>query len=386
MGNISVGSGNAITQVVTPAVPMAKHELSKIEELNVTISDGDHQYTVSAEAQYLFEMQKHFQRLDAAGQEKALEYLAQSNNPLQHKVIESFRSLQAHAEDYRTGKIKIVNDEAERLRAQNFLNTGLIIDGTTEIGVRPNGTDVFRLDGKQNYFPATSTESNPSLFKQLEALEKAASGLLRNRDAANAFGAVSNALVYSEHILLSADDVLHYNYAIEKARKTIEFVNAPAKLKTALSQLLDKGIAWQDTKQSRTISSSRQLMSNSRVGHHAAEAVRMGSAAQAFNQQLVNTFNSSTLSLLDSGSLVKRMLVEQPDLIRFNANKIDDALQYYRDDFLLYEKALNRDSVLPAPEWKDPLSELDKKVFAASKDYALKIMGEIQGYVAGKQS
>jgi len=385
MGNFSVGSGDGTAQAVMPATPVAKHELSKIEELNVTLSDGDHQYTVSAEAQYLFEMQRHLQQLDTAGQEKALEYLAQSNNPLQNKVIESFRWVQTLAEDFRTGKTKLVRDEAEELRTKNLLNTGLIIDGTTEIGIRPNGTYVFRLDGKQNYFPATGGDTNTALFKQLDALEKAAGGLLRNRDAANVFGSVSNALVYSEHILLSADDVLHYNYAIEKARATIEFVSAPAELKTALSQLLDKGIAWQDAKQSHSMSSNRQLMSNSRVGHHAAEAVRMGSAAQAFNQQLVSTFKSSALSLLDSVSLIKRMLVEQPDLIRFNANKIDEALQYYRDDFAHYEKALNRDSVLPAPEWKDPLSELDKKVFAASKNYALKIMAEIQGYAANNQ-
>jgi hypothetical protein len=384
MGDISVGSGGATTRVVMPAAPVAEHALSKIEELNVTISDGDHQYKVSAEAQYLFEMQRHLQQLDTEGQEKALEYLAQSNNPLQNKVIESFRRSQAFAEDIRTGKIKIVRDESEELRAKNLLNSGLIIDGKTEIGVRPNGIDVFRLDGKQHYFPAAGNESNPALFKQLETLEKAVSGLLRNRDAANVFGSVSNALVYSEHILLSADDVLHYNYAIEKTRKTIEFVNAPAKLKTALSQLLDKGIAWQDAKQSRTISANRQLANNNHVGHQAAEAVRMGSAAQAFNQQLVHTFKSSTLSLLDSSSLVKRMLVEQPDLIRFNASKIDEALQYYRDDFVHYEKALNADSVLPPAEWKSPFSEQDKKLFAASKGYALKIIGEIEGYVANK--
>lgn len=385
MGSISVGSGGVTAQTVMPATPVTKHELSRIEELNVTIADGDHQYTVSAEVQYLFEMQRHLQQLDTPGQEKALEYLAQSNDPLQNKVIESFREAQTLAEDFRTGKTKLVRDEAEELRTKNLLNTGLIIDGTTEIGIRPNGIDVFRLDGKQNYFPATGGEANLALFKQLDALEKAAGGLLRNRDAANVFGSVSNALVYSEHILLSADDVLHYNYAIEKARKTIAFVSAPAELKTALSQLLDKGIAWQDAKQSRTMSSNRQLMNNSRVGYHAAEAVRMGSAAQAFNQQLVSTFKSPALSLLDSASQIKRMLVEQPDLIRFNANKIDEALQYYRDDFLLYEKALNRGFVLPAPEWKDPLSELDKKVFAASKDYALKIIREIEGYAASKQ-
>ena len=122
------------------------------------------------------------------------------------------------------------------------------------------------------------------------------------------------------------------------------------------------------------------------MGHLAADAVRMGSAAQAFNQQLIGTFKSSENSFLDAGSLIKRMLVEQPDLIRFSANKIDEALAFYRNHNAQYDKALNRDYYEPEPKWKDPLTDDDRKIFAASKNYALKVITEIQGYATNKQT
>ncbi len=377
----SVGSGGAHMQAM-PATPTAERQLSTVDELNVTVSNERGQYQVGAEAQYLFDMQKYLQGLDTATQEKALDYLGQSHEPLQQQVVETFRVVQVFANDLREGKIKILHDEDAFNKAKNLLNTGFVLDGRTEIGVRPNGTDVFRLDGKQDYVPAQGSENNLALIRDLEELEAAASGLLRNRDAANLFGSVSNALVYSEHILLSADDVLHYNYAIEKAKKTIEFVDAPELLKTALTDLLNKGIAWQDSKQTRVMEDNRQLIHNSRVGDLAAEAVRMGSAAQAFNQELLNLFSNSNASFLDSASLIKRVIVEQPYLVRFSPSKIDEALAFYRDDDTHYEHALNRDFSLPEEARKYPIFDNQQKIADASKQYAMKVIDEIQAYTS----
>lgn len=384
MGDISVGVGAVNTPLAFPR-PMAGQALSKVDELNVTVADGDGEYKVSAEAQYLFEIQGYFNTLDDGEQDRALEYFAQSKDPLDNKVADTLRDLQGFMRGLRDGTIKIVQDEEALIKARNLLDPNFVIDGTTEIGVYPNGTEIFRMDGKKDYYPATSSESNNELKKQLETLQETTSSLLRNRDAANLFGSVSNLLGHSEHIFLSADDVLHFNYAIEKARKTIEFVAAPEDLKTALSDIITKSIAWQDAQQGQAMDDSRKLIDNARIGHLAAETVRMGSAAQEFNQQLLGMLTPSKISLLEAGSPIKRMLVAQPDLVRFNPNKIDEALAFYRNDDAEYNKALNRGFYLPEPEWKDPLTDSDKKVFDASKNYALKVIEEIQGYVTNKQ-
>jgi hypothetical protein len=385
MGNISVTSGAANTQLLSGELK-TRHGPSQVDELNVTVSDSTGQYTVSAEAQYLFEMQKYFHTLNAVEQDRAVEYFSQSTDPLHNKLADDLRTLQEFSRDLREGKIKIVHDEEALLKATNLLNKNWVTDEKTEIGVRPNGTDVFRLDGKQDYFPAQGYGSNPALFAQLNALEQASSGLLRNRDSANLFGSVSNALVYSENILLSADDVLHYNYAIEKARKTIEFVTAPEDLKNAVTHILERGIAWQAAKQNKAIADNYQLIGNSRVGHLAADAVRMGSAAQAFNQTLLSTLTSSNISLLNAGSIIKRLIVEQPDLIQFSSSKIDEALDYYSADYSLYEKALNRPSVLPTEKTNYTIFDNQTQIFEASQKYALKVIDEIQGYVSNQKT
>lgn len=364
---------------------MSARELSKVDELNVTVSNGDEHYKVSAEAQYLFEIQVYFNTLNDQEQDKTIDYFAKSNDSLDKTVADTLRKTQESIRGLRDGTIKI-NRNDYSTQANKLLDPNFVIDGTTEIGVRPNGPEMFRLDGKKDYNLALGSEQNDDLKKQLDTLEKTSSHLLRNRDAANVFGSVSNALVYADNILLSADDVLHYNYAIEQAQKTIEFVTAPDDLKATLTDILSKSIAWQDAQQSKTIFDNRKLIDNARVGHLAADAVRMGSAAQAFNQQLISSFKSSENSFLESGSLIKRMLAEQPDLIRFGANKIDEALAFYRDNNTQYDKALNRGYYEPTPEWKDPLTEDDRKIFAASKNYALKVITEIQGYVTNQQT
>src|SRR5690606_197925 len=139
-----------------------------------------------------------------------------------------------------------------------------------------------------------------------------------------------------------------------------------------------QGIAWQDAKQSRAIADNRQLMSNSRVGDLAADAVRMGSAAQAFNQKLLSIFTSSNISFLNSEALIRREITAHPDLIRFSADKIDEALAYYREDDADYEKALNRDFSLPEEERKLSIFDNQKEITEAGKQYALKVIGEIQ--------
>lgn len=382
MGNISVGSGIASAPVML-VQPKTGHELSAVAELNVTVSESGEQYTVSAEAQYLLEMQKYFHTLDAAEQDRAIAYFYQSNEPLHNKVAETFRELQSFATGIADGRITIAHDEPLLNDPRNLLNTDFVINEKTEIGIRPPPTAIFELGDKKNYPPYQAVETNIELQLQLEALEKETSGLLRNRDAANLFGSVGNVLAQSEHMLLSAADVLHFQYAITKARETIEFVTAPEEVKTAVTNLLNKGIAWQDEKQSRMLD-NRVWQGNSWASPTVEDDLLMGIAAQKFNRQLHKAFSIDDRSLLNADDVVPQLLRKQPELIYFNFSEIGEALEYYRADYQLYQKALNRDFYQPEPEWRDPLSDSDKKVFEASKSYALKVIAEIQSYVSAK--
>ena len=86
------------------------------------------------------------------------------------------------------------------------------------------------------------------------------------------------------------------------------------------------------------------------------------------------------------GSVIKRIIVEQPDLVRFSFDKIDEALEFYREDYSQYEKALNRESVLPEEERKYAIFDNQIQIFEVSKKYALKVIDEIQGYISNQQT
>ena len=334
----------------------------------------------------MFEMQKYFYTLDEQGQNQAIEFLSQSVNPLQNKVADVFRGLQAMENEQREGRGIVLADDSEFLKAHPPLDTDLIIDGKNEIGVHPNPTALFVLDEQPVFSLAGGPGYHTQLHDYLGELKDAASGLFRNRDAANLFGSMSNALNASENVFLSADHVLHYHHIIEKARKTIDFVNPPTELKSALNSLLEQAIAWQNTKQSNSIINNKKMISHNTVATQARDAVRLGSAAQVFNQTLMNGLKFPTASLLTSESLIMRGLMEQPDLIRFGSDKIREALEFYRQDDVLYDQALNRPSVLPEPPAIGVISDVDQKVFDASKQYALKVIGEIQGYISTQQT
>lgn len=384
MGDLSVNSNSTNIQAPFSKL-MTEQPLSTANELNVTVSDGDKEYTISAEAQYLWEMQIYFNTLDDVGQTQTVEYFAKSSAPLDIKVTDTLRKTQDFIRGMRDGTIKIIHDESES-NVSKLLNPNFVMDGTTEIGIRPNGPSIFRLDETNTNNTLLGSESNSALINQLNELEKTQGSLLRNRDAANVFGSVNNVLGYSQNILMSADDVLHFNYVTSQAKKTIEFVAAPTDIKQKLTDLITKSITWQNVQQTNFISNNRKYIGDARVGNLAAEAVRMGSAAQTFNQNLSSTLNTNKISLLDAGAIIKQNLMQLPDLIRFNSNKINAALTYYRNADTEYDKALNRGFYEPEPEWKDPLTEQDKIVFDVSKKYALKVIAEIQGYVANRKS
>lgn len=333
---------------------------------------------MSAEAQYLFDMQRFLSGLDDGAQTKAMDFLANSAEPLHNKAAADFARWQAWLKT--NGPIEIDHSSYDRKHHEDLLNTPLVINEFNEIAFYPNPIGSYRLDGKTNHITTVGAGNyNDEFIKQVEALEKTMEGVMGNQDRANLFGSVKLALIDSGNIFLSADDVIHFNYSVEKARKTIQFVGPPAPIKTALTNLLDKGVSFQESEQARAMEKDRKLINNPRVGNLAAEAVRMGTAAQAFHRQLYQSLDSSGLSILNSGSLIPRMLLEHQDLIRFDISKVQDALDYYSNDFAVYEKSLNKNFSVPQITYENPL--FDNGILDAGQRYAQTVIKEIEPYI-----
>jgi hypothetical protein len=202
---------------------------------------------------------------------------------------------------------------------------------------------------------------------------------LGNQDAANLIGSVRNALYASENILLSFDDVLHYNYTIEMARKAIDFIDAPENLSSALTSILNQGISYQNSKQSKFLDDTRKFLNDGRVGQAASEDVRLGTAAQLYNNQLQATLNATGLSVLDARGVITQLLTQHTDLIRFSPDKLEDAFIFYKQDFENFERALNKDFYRPSQS-NEP--NIDSTLIDTGRNYAMNVIEEINSYLS----
>lgn len=335
---------------------------------------------ISAESQYLFDMYKYLNGLDATELNKALDYLSGSKDPLHSKAIDHFLEGRQYLDKVSGGKSIELSGSPED-RRENLLDKNVEINGKTEIGVMAAGVDVFRLDGNKNFSPVIFGGHNDGLNQFLDSLQEVTKGIIGNRDHANLFGSVRNALVYSENIMLSFDDVLHYNYAAEKARTAIDFIDAPEELKLQLTEILERGIVYQNTKQSEALTVSGAFTSNSNIGQIASGNIALGKAAQHLNSQLQSFLKKSDVSILNSQGLLNGLLMETPELIRFTPNKLSEALEYYKQDYVRFDRALNGElsspSILPDPE-------LDKEQLLAGSKIALKVITDIKQYVSNQ--
>ncbi|MBC6906717.1 hypothetical protein DWB84_14790 [Saccharophagus sp. K07] len=334
---------------------------------------------VSAEAQYLFEIDKYLSALDKTAQDKALSYLSQSSDPLQQQASDYFKRAQETL-DQALGKDRsalIDRTESEKLR--KLLDVEFERNGSTEVAIIPMGVKVFRLDGNDNFYPVQLNSRNDALKHQLDALEKTAYSTLGNQDAANLIGSVRNALYASENILLSFDDVLHYNYTIEMARKAIDFIDAPENLSSALTSILNQGISYQNSKQSKFLDDTRKFLNDGRVGQAASEDVRLGTAAQLYNNQLQATLNATGLSVLDARGVITQLLTQHTDLIRFSPDKLEDAFIFYKQDFENFERALNKDFYRPSQS-NEP--NIDSTLIDTGRNYAMNVIEEINSYLS----
>ncbi len=330
---------------------------------------------ISAEAQYLFEMNKYLAGLEDAERNAVLNYLAQGSDPLQQKAAEHFKQTQ---EQLITQEITIQDVDGDDGR--NLLNVDFVLDESTAIVARPLVADIFRLDGKENFIPERQGNTQ-ALKDQVEALEKSTAGILGAQDTANLFGSVRNALSAAENVLFSVDDVIYFNYMLEKANEAIKFFAAPDAVESALSDILTQGINHQKSIQNQELDKARADMNNGSFGHVARENLRLGEAAQRYNEQFQNVLQSTGLSVLDSTGVINKLLMENTDLIRFNPEKVNDALTFYQKDFERFERALHKDFSMP--DIKQFL-ELDSHGLDIGHHYALKVIEQIQNYVTTK--
>lgn len=344
---------------------------------NTVTSSNISGINVSAEAQYLFEIDKYLSGLDKAEQSRALNYLSQSDDALQRKAFDHFNHSQ-EALDRALGTDRTITiDRTESERMKKLLDVDLGNSGSVAAFI-PMAVNVFRLDGNTSFYPVQLNQRNDNLNYQLDALEKTAYELLDLQDAANLVGTVRNALYASENILLSFDDVLHYNYTIEAAQKAISFVDAPENLRSEMSNILKEGISYQNNKQSEFLDDARKLLNDGRAGQAVSEDVRLGTAAQLYNSQLQSTLSDRGISVLNARGVVTQLLTQHTDLLRFSADKMDDAFNYYDKASKSFERALHKDFSSPSQN-NEPI--IDGTLIDTGRDYALKIIEEISNYL-----
>lgn len=166
----SVTKGQAKARQYSPIVPAPNNPKQGVN--------------LSSEAQYLFEVDKHLSKLMPEELDKALEYLFQSDDPLQIKAADHFKQGQEYLNSILEGKpIVLAEDPSDR--EEKLLDKNFVHDETTEIALRPPGVDVFRLDGKSNFTPVIFGGHNTALNSELDSLEAQSKGVLGNKDHAN---------------------------------------------------------------------------------------------------------------------------------------------------------------------------------------------------------
>lgn len=331
---------------------------------------------ISAEGQYLFEMNKYLSGLDGTERADVLAYLSQGSDPLQQKAAGHFQQTQQQLIGL---QLNIQQDDDTHQR--NLLNVNFVLDESTAVVLRPLTTAIFRLDEKDDFIHSRRGNLQP-LRDQLEKLEHASAGMFGAQDSANLFGAVDNALAESGNIFYSLDDVLYFNYVHQKAKDAIAFFDVPEDMKSALNNFLTKGVKFQAATQQSELEAASAFANHNLYGSIVRENLRLGSAAQHFNYQYRNALESNPQSVLDSGALLNELLATHPDLARFSLDKINDALSYYEKDYAGFERALNKDF---ASLQTDSKPFFDSEALNAGSDYALKVIGQIQSYVARGQ-
>lgn len=372
----------AISNALAPSITTPKTNSQNTEALVSSSAEpqaGSSTLHISGEAQYLLEVDNYLANLNESAQGKALEYLSQSNDPLQNKAVVHF----AQSQIIRTqlsGQTQDLLALRDRVAASGHeLDAGFQLNDSTKVVAMPQETEVFRLDGKKNFYPVQLNTRNTGLTKELDAVEKTAYDQLDNQDAANLIGSVRYSLNASENIMLSADDVIHLQYSADKAREAIRTIDAPANIKSKLTEILNKGLNYQNEKQTQFISDTQQFVKDDRIGGAAVDDVRLATAAQKYNNELRGSIAASNSSVLNSGSIIKKLLMDNSDLVRFTPDKVDEALTFYKQDFSNFQKVLKQDYSQPEYLVQSPI---DKNGIELGSEHAMNVIRQIKSHAS----
>lgn len=343
-----------------------------------TVTTTPEGYQVSGESQYVFEMDMYLSTLDKDAQEKAIYYLSNSNNPLHAKALAQFNKSQDVRKQFTDDVIQSIRVQREAAYEKSLKASVRDSALGSEIAVIPNSTDIFRLDGKKNYYPYQATTANTATRAQLDALEANSPSRLNIQEKANIFGTVRNALYASNNVLQSFDDVLNFNYMLEKANTTIDHINAPEDLKSKLKDILNQALKDQNNNQTNYSEGIKKYEDDARVGTEVKENIHMATAAQDYNKNLQAILKTTNISVLNAGSVMTGLLSSHTDLIQFSPNKINDALAFYQKDFDVFDDFI-KNGYRPPEEKR---IEFDQAPIKEGHNYALKVIEEIQNYIS----
>jgi len=373
MVEINSATSSSLLPSLKPSPSVATDSIKPELFSTSTSSDG---VKISSESQYLFEMAGYLQNLDTEEQDKAVEFLSKSDDPLHAIALKHFNEYKASG---MTAEIsKSISEHSAALSAVTFKGSPRDPALGPEIAVIPIGTRVYALDGNPNYSPNQIGTDNSKLRDQLDDLAANPPANLNIQENANIFGTVKNALLTSENVFRSFDDVLNFNYMFEKARTTINQTDAPDDLKSKLNDILDQSLKYQDEKQTRYVADIQKYAGNDRVGAEVRENIRNATAAQAYNKDLQGMLKATGISVLDAGPMMTNLLSKHSDLIKFTPDKINDAISFYKNDFDVYQDFV-KNGFRPPEEKR---VEYDTTPLEEGHSYALKVIGEIQNYVS----
>jgi hypothetical protein len=327
---------------------------------------------ISAEAQYLFEIDQYLTGLDQQAQDKALTHLAQSNDPLQQKAVTYFRNSQQKLAQIFNGKETLVIETDNNIHQANLLIDAEMPGEPVKGIIFANLFPIFRFDGKEYLNPIEGHGNNDKLRQQLEALTPAISGALDEQDATTLTRIMSTMLRNAEKALVSLDDVIYFTYEIEATKKAIDFYDLPKNLKSALTQMVNDTLIYQDEKQSRFLKDSIPFLNHPEAGGIVRNNFYMGTAAQKYNTQLQDLLKKTNLSVLNAAGPITKLLIQHSELIRFSPNKINEALDFYQKDLDRFTKILNKEFNLPESKF-----EIDKDILSSGSAYASKVIEQI---------
>jgi len=333
---------------------------------------------VSAEAQYLFEVSQHLSSLSDEAQDRTLALMRVNENKNIVKAANHFNEQQAA--NFPTPD----KDEINRLIAESTAKAQKIPEALaskplSQFTVLPPTTQLYRLDGPNEFNASRLSINNPALNSKITELEKAVNSELEPHEARFLVSAIRDAVGASEHETRSIDEVVHLQYTIEKASATIAKLDISEALKKSLHEVLDQRVSHQLTRQEAFLRDTELYLKDDRLNRLAGERLRAdlshGTAAKEFNQKLTANLAITETSIFDADDIITELASQSQALGTPTQPQIKLMLDFYQHNATDFQRLLDKVYVLPQKSL-----EIDTSVLDAGHHYALKVIEEISGY------